>query len=157
MYNGEIQNLNRLSSSQRKNLLCKSAAEGDLKQCQYLIKAGVSPNTYNPIWQTPLIAASRFGKKKMIRFLLKAGADIDGRDQHSNTPLICAAHEGNLLTVFLLLSQGANPNLKRIDNLDAMTLGGCGHLAGLLKLHNKTLLKVNPDVCFDGILNSKDF
>lgn len=138
MDDGEMPDLHRYQRSEWPKILCLEAAEGNLQVCEYLINAGVSPNAHHPICQTPLIAASRCGKKKVMRFLLRAGADIDGQDQHGNTPLMLAAYEGKLLAVLLLLSQGANPNVRRIDNLDAMTIGGCGHI-GLTHNLNKYL------------------
>lgn len=74
----------------------------------------------NPLAETDLVIAARFGQADLVSAALAAGADVEQRDALGNTALIAAAGAGHPEIVSLLLEQGAGVDDRSRDGTTAL-------------------------------------
>ena len=98
----------RRFSRDRVEGLIEAAGQGDARQVESLLSAGMDVNTVLDGDGTPLIAAAASGQLEMVRLLIARGADVNLAVHGDGNPLIVAAHSGNRPVVRYLLDHGAN-------------------------------------------------
>ncbi|XP_052770216.1 ankyrin repeat and EF-hand domain-containing protein 1-like isoform X2 [Mya arenaria] len=84
-----------------------AARSGDFDSMKNAFQRGVSADTRDKYYKTPLMVAASSGNMEMVKFLLDNGASVNARDNFKWTPLHHAAHAGQLDIVETLLAQGA--------------------------------------------------
>ena len=93
----------------------EACKEGNIKQANNLVKAGIDPNQVDKSGRTPLRWAAQICYLEITKLLLKAGANPNQTDIWKNVPLHWAALDDFLEIVKLLLKAGADPNQANND------------------------------------------
>ena len=91
--------------------LHKAVIEGNIKEIQRLLAAGVSPNLQDANGRTPLHMVARAPDMAGAQLLLASGAFIDAQAMFGETPLMDAVSADNQAAVAFLLASGANTAL----------------------------------------------
>lgn len=99
-----------------------AAEKGDLKEIDFLLKAGWDINS-NDYWaQTPLMWACVNGQLRTVKYLIKRGANIELPNKWGETPAFVAAKQKNKPILKFLIKNGANVNLKDARGRSALFL-----------------------------------
>jgi ankyrin repeat protein/beta-lactamase regulating signal transducer with metallopeptidase domain len=98
----------RRFSRDRAEGLIEAAGQGDVREVESLLNAGMDVNTVLDGDGTPLIAAAGRGELEMVRWLIAHGADVNLAVHGDGNPLIVAADSGSRSVVRYLLDHGAN-------------------------------------------------
>jgi len=109
-----------LGAEADKELLAASSV-GDLQRVKYVFFFKPNVNTSNEAGQTPVMLASRVGKKEILILLLKSGALVDTKDYSGKTALMYAARRGNKEAVSVLLDYDADVDIEDKDHFTAAT------------------------------------
>ena len=89
--------------------LALAAEEGDLRQCEFVVRSGADPNS--PDFEySPLYAASKGGHLQVCLFLIPLVENIDYQWDRHPTALYVAAELGHKRIVQLLVENGADVN-----------------------------------------------
>ncbi|XP_052275632.1 ankyrin repeat and EF-hand domain-containing protein 1-like isoform X2 [Dreissena polymorpha] len=84
-----------------------AARSGDFDSLKNAFHRGISADTRDKYFKTPLMVAAAAGNLAMVNFLLENGATVNARDNFKWTPLHHACHAGQLDIVQTLLDKGA--------------------------------------------------
>jgi len=85
--------------TERDQELLEAAYQGNLRQVEALLNAGVSANTKGGCGFTPLMYAARLGHLEICQLLLDHNAQVDTKDNSGRTPLACATD--NICLLFI--------------------------------------------------------
>ena len=91
-------------------VLIELAFNGDLKNVEKLVAAGVPVDGVNEDNTTALMWSAFNGHTAVVEYLLKAGATVDMKDINGRTALMYASSGPYAETVRLLLKNGADVN-----------------------------------------------
>ncbi|XP_076463503.1 ankyrin repeat and EF-hand domain-containing protein 1-like isoform X2 [Babylonia areolata] len=93
-----------------------AARMGDFESLKAALKKGVSIDTRDRYYKTPLMTSSGVGHLDMVKFLVENGASVNLRDNFKWTALHHACHAGQLDVVQYLVEHGGE--------IDAATMNG---------------------------------
>lgn len=104
-------------------------------QCTRLLGAGVNPNAYDKVGNTPLLAFLQSSHTRAegndddgeiefyMKTLVKAGACVNGRNRKGESPLHVAIKLGIISATRVLLELGANVHARQKDGKGVVKLG----------------------------------
>ncbi len=104
---------------------------------EWLLIAGVDPNTLDANDISALMWASDLGYKRIVELLIKYGADVNYTSQDF-FPLLIASKEGHRQIVEILIQNGANVNHYNSDGITALMSAAVGGHDDIIEtlLHN---------------------
>jgi len=108
---------------------------GDLAKVKSFIEKGVSVNTQDGYWPTPLQAAAATGQREVAEFLISKGALVNAEAvaQGGTTALHYAALGGSKEVVELLISKGAVIDARDKNALKALPLAAMAGYTDIVK------------------------
>jgi cytohesin len=111
---------------------------GDLAKVKSFIEKGVSVNTQEGYWPTPLQAAAATGQREVAEFLIREGALVNAEAvaQGGTTALHYAALGGSKEVVELLISKGAVIDARDKNALKALPLAAMADSTDIVKRIN---------------------
>jgi ankyrin repeat protein/beta-lactamase regulating signal transducer with metallopeptidase domain len=109
---------------------------GDLAKVKSFIEKGISVNTQDGYWPTPLQAAAAAGQREVAEFLISKGAlvNAEAAAQGGTTALHYAALGGSKEVVELLISKGAVIDARDKNGLKALPPAAMVNYMGMVKL-----------------------
>ena len=112
----------QLSGAERALLL--AAREGDRRQVQALLEAGVRVDVHDCDGRRPLTLSAQGGHVEAMRVLVEAGAAIDTRDAGKTpwTALMHAVHADQTTAALALLAWGADPDVCEDSGYSALMM-----------------------------------
>jgi ankyrin repeat protein len=125
-----------LSKSTEVSTIQLAAYIGDLAKVKSFIEKGVSVNTQDGYWLTPLQAAAATGQRKVAEFLISKGASVNAEAVALDglTALHYAADGGSKEVGELLISKGAIIDAKAKNGLTALHLAAMAGYTDMVKL-----------------------
>jgi ankyrin repeat protein len=92
--------------------LMELAYNGELKEVELLVSAGVPVDAYDSEKRTPMMWAAFNGHTSVVGYLLEQGAKVDAKDKNGRTALMYASSGPFKETVELLLKKGADVDVQ---------------------------------------------
>ncbi len=126
------------------NPLCAAAVSGNVKDVDYLLRDGASPDSTDSLGISALSHAILGNSKEAVSRLLSAGANINQKGPFGVTPLMLAANSSRTEMVSFLLLNGADRNIKNDDGETALTIAKRKNLHEIIVLLEPPQKKITP-------------
>ena len=101
-------------NTERGTQLHKAAADGNLEECEKLLKDGVDPNIRDKgeLNKTPIMSAAVKGHTETLKLLIKYGGDVNLKNQYGVTALLenVGQEDEHSEVVRILLDAGSDVN-----------------------------------------------
>ncbi|KAK7490166.1 hypothetical protein BaRGS_00018511 [Batillaria attramentaria] len=111
----------------------EAAKIGDFDSLKSALARGVSIDTRDRFYKTPLMVACAAGHIEMVKYLVENGATINARDNFKWTPLHHACHAGQFDIVQFLVEHGGE--------IDATTMNGGTPLTRAIESSRDTVVQ----------------
>ena len=95
--------------------IISASARGDVEEIKKLLHSGISVNSIDDTFLSPLMSAAHSGQIESMTVLLDASAEIENKDKEGYTALMFASNAGKTACVELLIEKGADVNAKAHD------------------------------------------
>ncbi|KAJ1405195.1 ankyrin repeat-containing domain protein [Ochromonadaceae sp. CCMP2298] len=116
--------------------LVRAVLDGELRDAETILQAGVDPNSRCPqLGTTPLMLAAEDNKKDIMHLLIKHGAEVNLQDNLGETALMKAARDCHPQAVKVLLDNGAQTDILNYESMKASDVTLSNEIDEILAAH----------------------